>query len=339
MSNIKDIIIKKYLSGVKIGAIFREIKHLGTSRSFVYRAVTTWKKLQAGIKLKKRGRKCTVATQENIKLIRERVRRNCERSARQTAKDLEINRETVRLILHNNLNMKPYKKRKIHGITAAAREKRKKRSQHLLSWHAESEIIFSDEKLFVLEEKFNVQNDRLWAVGIEDIPKDKRNIPRYQNASAVMVWGAVSRSHKFDLVFIERNVKINSNYYLDVVLQKNLLPELKRVYKNEYYCFQQDGAPSHTAKIVQEWCSMNFADFISKDEWPPSSPDLNPLDFSIWGYMLGKLKNYKYNTLEQFKCVINEIWQNIPMDVVRAACNGFNSRLRQVIRANGNTIE
>jgi len=39
-----------------------------------------------------------------------------------------------------------------------------------------------------------------------------------------------------------------------------------------------DGAPSHTAKLAQNWIATNCSDFISKDEWPPNSPDLNSLD-------------------------------------------------------------
>jgi len=27
------------------------------------------------------------------------------------------------------------------------------------------------------------------------------------------------------------------------------------------------------------------ADFIAKYEWPPKSPDLNPLDYCVWGAM------------------------------------------------------
>ena len=26
--------------------------------------------------------------------------------------------------------------------------------------------------------------------------------------------------------------------------------------------------------------------FVKKDEWPPNSPDLNPLDYHVWGAML-----------------------------------------------------
>jgi hypothetical protein len=73
-----------------------------------------------------------------------------------------------------------------------------------------------------------------------------------------------------------------------------------------------------------------LTDFIPKDEWPPSSPDLNPLDFSIWRYMLGILRNFKYATLLEFKKVIQRIWANIPEHVVRAACDAFDNRLRLV---------
>jgi hypothetical protein len=106
-----------------------------------------------------------------------------------------------------------------------------------------------------------------------------------------MVWGANSRKGRLPLVFIDREVTVNAEYYKKEVLQRILLPEAQKFYEDECYCFQQDGAPSHTANIVQRWCEDNLTDFITKDEWPPSSPDLNPLDFSIWGYILRQLKN------------------------------------------------
>ena len=53
--------------------------------------------------------------------------------------------------------------------------------------------------------------------------------------------------------------------------------------------FMQDGAPAHTSRMSMEWLENRFpgrllsnkSDFI----WPPLSPDLNPLDFILWGYM------------------------------------------------------
>ena len=38
---------------------------------------------------------------------------------------------------------------------------------------------------------------------------------------------------------------------------------------------------------------ISFDDFIAKDQWPPNSPDLNPLDYhvshDVWGAMLQAL--------------------------------------------------
>jgi len=35
---------------------------------------------------------------------------------------------------------------------------------------------------------------------------------------------------------------------------------------------------AHTAKLAQNWIATNCSDFIGKDDWPPKSPDLNPLE-------------------------------------------------------------
>ena len=47
------------------------------------------------------------------------------------------------------------------------------------------------------------------------------------------------------------------------------------------YVYQQDGASCHTANVAQQYCADNFPDFIPKKDWPPNSPDLNPLDYFL----------------------------------------------------------
>jgi hypothetical protein len=159
-----------------------------------------------------------------------------------------------------------------------------------------------------------------------------------QNASAVMVWGAISRKGRLTLVFIDRGVKINAKYYKTKVLERILLPGAQKIYGDEYYCFQQDGAPSPTANIVQRWCEDYLTDFIPKDEWPPGSTDLNPLNISFWDYMLGQQENYKYATLPEFKKVIQRIWANILEHAVRAACDTFDKRLHSWSKPKGNRL-
>jgi len=41
-------------------------------------------------------------------------------------------------------------------------------------------------------------------------------------------------------------------------------------------------APSHRAKVTQQFLRQNTPDFIAADEWASYSRDLNPLDYCIW---------------------------------------------------------
>jgi len=45
-----------------------------------------------------------------------------------------------------------------------------------------------------------------------------------------------------------------------------------------YYC-----APAHRALAAVEYLRQATPDLISPDVWPPNSPDLNPVDYRIWG--------------------------------------------------------
>ena len=59
------------------------------------------------------------------------------------------------------------------------------------------------------------------------------------------------------------------------------------------FIFQQDGTPARTAKLAQDWIATNSSEFIGKDELPPNSPDLNPLDYHVWGDMLECYKSFQ----------------------------------------------
>ena len=66
------------------------------------------------------------------------------------------------------------------------------------------------------------------------------------------------------------------------------------------------GAPGHKAYEVQDFLRENCPDFISVDphwrnptgEWPPNSPDLSPLDYSIWSILEEKACSKPHPNLE-----------------------------------------
>ena len=83
--------------------------------------------------------------------------------------------------------------------------------------------------------------------------------------------------------------------------------------------FQQDYAPIYTARTIQQFCTEEFSDFISAEEWPLLSPDLNPLDYCIWGIMESKVNAKPVSSLDELRRRIAEEWDILDMDIVSAA--------------------
>ena len=55
------------------------------------------------------------------------------------------------------------------------------------------------------------------------------------------------------------------------------------VFSGQKWVFQLDSALAHKAKATQEWLQRNVPAFISVEDWPSGSPDLNPLGMYIVG--------------------------------------------------------
>jgi len=96
------------------------------------------------------------------------------------------------------------------------------------------------------------------------------------------------------LIFVDPGVKFNGCYYRGVLLSQQLLPAIRQV-SGDFSVFQQDSAPTHRARETNKLLQRETPAFISPDLWPPNNPDLNPLDYKIWGVMQDRVdqKNVK----------------------------------------------
>ena len=48
--------------------------------------------------------------------------------------------------------------------------------------------------------------------------------------------------------------------------------------------FQQDEAPAHRSRHTVAYLRSNVPEFIEAENWLPNSPDLNPVDYAVWGH-------------------------------------------------------
>jgi len=80
---------------------------------------------------------------------------------------------------------------------------------------------------------------------------------------------------------VQPGVKVNGDYCREVLLKEKLLPRIKEIY-GDNFIFQQDSAPALRAHDTIAPLRREMPDFISPDQWPPNSPDMNPVDYKIW---------------------------------------------------------
>ena len=123
------------------------------------------------------------------------------------------------------------------------------------------------------------------------------------------------------------------------ILKNQVLPWIKANFnEHEEVVFQQDGAPSHTSKKTQTWLKESMK-FWPKHLWPPSSPDLNPFDYSIWAYVQAKACENSHPSVASLKSSITKAWNSMSVTYVTKVCSRFRSRLEKVIDNEGGHIE
>ena len=148
----------------------------------------------------------------------------------------------MRRLIRNDLGMKAYKIQKHQLLTTQTKQKRLLRSKAMLlrfTGGLHKQIVFSDEKLFTVEQSLNKQNDRLLALSKDALPQDTFRVFRTQKPMSVMVWAGVTSTGRTPLVFVPQRVKINQSAY-----RAPLLPtwqyQANRGSWNELSCCSQE---------------------------------------------------------------------------------------------------
>jgi len=80
--------------------------------------------------------------------------------------------------------------------------------------------------------------------------------------------------------------------------------------------------------------------FIEPGMWPPNSPDLNPVDFAIWGALQQMVYHQqRFDSVDELKRAIVKAWDKLSQAFFDRSIGEWRRRLDAVVQQNGGHIE
>ncbi|KAI6649823.1 MhmaT1 transposase [Oopsacas minuta] len=160
MNQERAAIIELLSNGKRPGEILKLLHIPKSRRKIVYRTIQRYNKT-GGHKRYAKKRSTKVGTTPRLKkVVIDRIRRNPRRSLRKMASELKVSHGSMQNLVKNDLHLKSFKRRTVHFLS----EKIVNKETCLKQGHAArlatqplENTIFSEEKLFTIEEATNKQ--------------------------------------------------------------------------------------------------------------------------------------------------------------------------------------
>ena len=167
---------------------------------------------------------------------------------------------------------------------------------------------------------------------------------RQDGGISQMVWGCFMGNKLGPIVFIDGIIR--KEEYI-AILDQNLLDYIDALITDDIQnvVFQQDNARPHIAKVTRDWLKEATKEHgFTIMEWPPNSPDMNPIE-NLWSHLKLELhRRYpdtKYLTGSPavirgiLKRRLLEVWWAIGEDVLNELVESMPKRVSALIAAKG----
>ncbi|GFT47338.1 mariner Mos1 transposase [Trichonephila clavipes] len=230
------------------------------------------------------GRPSTSKTEENVEKVASLIRSDRRLSIRAIAETVNIDKECVRQILHDNLNMqKVFAKMVPKILTFEQQATRKNVCTDIL------DAIKNDPNLL---EKV-ITCDESWFFTYD--PETKRQSMHWKTPTSPRAKKARMSKSKFkammivffdihEIVYLHWDPEgqtIYQHYDLEVLgnLRERIRKKRPEMWKEKSWIFHQDNAPAHSALSVKRFLAKHSIPVL---EHPPYSPDLAPCDIYLF---------------------------------------------------------
>ena len=250
-----------------------------------------------------------------------------------TSLSLPVCKDTISRTLNHRLGYHSRHARKKPFLTASHIEKR-------LAWTSEVCRFGEEEwKRIIWTDESSVELGKLSSTPLVWRRTDEENDPRCivptfkSGRSRVMIWGCIAHGIKGPLVFIPPDRRLAVDY-VDLVLNGPLWDFYTKLYEERGVVkVMEDGAPTHTSKVTQNFRNTNSMEPLPH---PAQSPDMNPIEH-VW-YLIKTRINKRRNrpkTVEEMKVALLEEWEKIDIKVINSLIESMPRRVQALIEAKG----
>lgn len=144
-----------------------------------------------------------------------------------------------------------------------------------------------------------------------------------------MVWAGLASNGLTEIAFCPS--KMNANDHQNIL--SDYLTPVAPMITNGDYIFMQDNASVHRARATKSFLDANE---VKTFDWPPYSPDLNPIE-NLWGYLVHQLyaKGRQFRNVDELKENLLQVWNSVPKDYLVSLTRSVKKRLQKVIENRG----
>ena len=286
----------------------------------------------------------TVRTQALIEKAKVIMEEDPRTPLRHLSQQAGVSYSTARRVLIEDLGLYPYKMWTRQKLTPKNMTDRVEFCRWFLRQCEMTDaflqhIWFTDEAHFYLDGSVNTQNNRFWATTAPDIVKE-----RPLHSLKCTAWCAVSSSGVIDPFWSEDGQgRTQTERYRRIFRRFVTVMQRRCADTHAIQWFQQDGATPHTAhettKLIQECFGTRVISRNTPHPWPAISPDLNPPDFFLWGYLKSLVYKWNPQTLAELKKAICAAVRAIPSHTCQIAVENLCKRAELCVARNGRHLE
>ena len=332
---------------VKLGKTGGEIRDMLTEvygdQAMKKTAVYKWiKRFSEGVESvadeERSGRPVTSRTEENIEKVRRIVRENRRLTVMNISEIVNIDRETVRKILTEDLGMKKVCAKMVpKNLTNEQKQKRVEVCEQLLERQNDVLIrtITGDETWVYQYDPESKRQSAQWKSADSPRPKKFRQSKSRVKTMLITFFDIRGIVH---YEFLPAGQTVNQTYYIEVL--KRLREKVRRkrhdFFADNSWFLHHDNAPAHTALSVREFLASKQ---ITVLEHPPYSPDLAPNDFFLFPKIKEVLKGKNFDDIEDIKANATAALTAITEKDFQNCFQGWIRRWHRCIASRGEYFE